>query len=312
MIEVDGIIERSKVVLRGTLERWIEVEGYRLAASLAFYALMSFIPLVVLGLAALQLVLGDNATSRWQVLSWVDATGSTALRSTVESALLGLRDASSGAVGLGIGLVGALIGASGVFAELDTSLNRTFGSEKPTTSFGAAVRALVHDRLFAFGAVIVTSLIVLVATIVGAATTALGDAVAPAWTTQIMSFLATTLLLAGTLTLCIKWVPDARIRWQSAAIGGLGAAVVLQVVRIPFGWAIVRFTDYPTYGVMGSVMVVLMWMWVAACILLLGASATATLEEAPVTKRELSSAPHSGRSPTKERRTVKDADLRAA
>lgn len=299
-----GILERIKTTLHATIDRWIEVEAYRLAASLAFYALISFVPLVVLAFAALQIVLGNDATTRWQVVSWVDATGSSALKSAVQSALLGLRSPSNGAIGLAIGLVGALIGASGVFAELDTTLNRIFGSETPTKSLREAARTLVHDRLSAFAAVAVASLIVLVATVLGAATTALGDAVAPSWTTQMISFVVTTLLLGGSLTLCIQWVPDAPVRWSSASIGGLGAAVVLQLVRIPFGWAIVRFTDYPTYGVMGSVMVVLLWMWVAACILLLGASATASLDERPVSKRQLTEPAASAQPPLKHAKTA--------
>jgi len=301
---VDSI--ELKAALRGTIDRWLDVEGYRLAASLAFYALMSFVPLVVLGLAALEIVLGNDATSRWQVLAWVDATGSAALKSTVESALLGLRDPESGAVGLAIGLVGALIGASGVFGELDTALNRIFGSEKPVQSFLHGLKVLIHDRLWAFVAVMVTSLIVLIATILGAATAAVGEVIAPPWTTQALSFVATTVFLGGTLTLCIKWVPNAHARWLSAAIGGISAAIVLQVVRVPFGWAIVRFTEYPTYGVMGSVLVVLMWMWVAACILLLGASATATLDGRPIMKREFITVPTSAKRP------IKNGSLRAA
>lgn len=306
---------RFKNALRGTIERWIEVEGYRLAASLAFYALMSFVPLAVLGLAALEIVLGDDAASRFEVLSWVDATSSGALRTTVESALLGLRNPSNGVIGAIVGLVGALMGASGVFSELDTALNRIFGSEKPTGSFGHALRVLVRDRLSAFAAVLVTSVIVLVATILGTATVAVGEEIAPPWTTQLISFSATTVLLAGALTLCVQWIPAAPVRWRSAAIGGACAAVVLQLVRLPFGWAIVRFTDYPTYGVMGSVLVVLMWMWVAACILLLGASATATLDARPIVKRELmplAPMPPGARRPTTARDSVRDASPRAA
>ena len=299
---------QATAALRGAFDRWIDVEGYRLAASLAFYALMSFVPLTVLGLAVLQLVFGDNAASRWQVLGWADATGSPALKSTVEAALLGLRDPSNGALGVVVGLVGALIGASGVFGELDTSLNRIFGSEKPTRTFRETVRVLVHDRLWAFASVIVTSLVVLVATILGTVTVALEDTwLAPPWTTQGISFVTTTTLLAATLTLCIHWVPNTPVRWKSSMLGGLAAAIVLQLVRIPFNWAIVRFTDYPTYGVMGSVLVVLTWMWVAACILLLGASITATLDDRPITRREVLPA-----SSTKRTEPVKDARLRAA
>ncbi len=305
-----------KSVLRGTVERWIEVEGYRLAASLAFYALMSFIPLVVLGLAALEIVLGDDSKTRFEMLSWVDATGSSALQTTLESALLGLRNPSNGKVGLVIGLVGALIGASGVFGELDTDLNRIFGSEKPVTSIGHALKTLLTDRMWAFGAVLVTSLIVLVATILGTATVAVGEEIAPPWTTQLISFAATTVLLGAALTVCFRWVPAAKVRWKSAALGGFAASVVAQVFRVPFNWAIVRFTEFPTYGVMGSVLVVLMWMWVAACILLLGASATATLDSRPIAKRALIpfvQVPPSTRAPRNvDDASVKDANQRAA
>ncbi len=281
-------------VLGSAGKRWVDVEAYRLAAALAFYALVSLFPLLILALAVLDLLLGDAASTRAWLFDWVDATRSPAVRGTVEEALAALhKRGSSGAIGLVVGVVGALLGASGVFGELDTALNRIFASERPMTSIRHALWTFVHDRLWAFFSVLGTMTLLLVASTAGTAWEQIGSALAPPLGLKVASFLLVTSAIAATVTLCIAWVPAARVRWWAAARGGLLAAVLLQLLRAGFGWAVVSFTDYPAYGVVGSVLVVLMWMYVAAAVLLYGASVAAVLNRSrqPVMRLQTSPPP---------------------
>jgi membrane protein len=291
------LAERGRLAAAGRVlgsagGRWVDVEAYRLAASLAFYALVSLFPLLILALAVLELVLGDASSTRAWLFDWVDATSSPAVRGTVVEALQALQErGASSVVGLTVGVVGALIGASGVFAELDTALNRIFASERPTTSIAHGLRTLLHDRLWAFVSVLGTNVLLLLASTVGTAWEQIGSAIAPPMGVKLASFGLSTVALGLAVTLCIKWVPDVRVRWSAAVRGGFLAAVLLQVLRAAFGWAIVRFTDYPAYGVVGSVLVVLMWMYVAAAVLLFGASVSAVLDRSPQPAMRLQSSP---------------------
>lgn len=287
----DGRLAAAGRVLSSAGGRWVDVEAYRLAASLAFYALVSLFPLLILALAVLELVLGDASSTRAWLFDWVDATSSPAVRGTVVEALQALQKRGSSVVGLTVGVVGALIGASGVFGELDTAMNRIFASERPTTSIKQALRTLLHDRLWAFVSVLGTMVLLLVASTAGTAWEQIGSAIAPPIGVKLASFALSTIALGLAVTLCIKWVPDVRVRWYAAARGGFLAAVLLQLLRAGFGWAIVRFTDYPAYGVVGSVLVVLTWMYVANAVLLLGASVAAVLNRSRQPAMRLESSP---------------------
>lgn len=292
LLAENGWIAAAGRVLSSAGGRWVDVEAYRLAASLAFYALVSLFPLLILALAVLELVLGDASSTRAWLFDWVDATSSPAVRGTVVEALEALQErGASGAVGLTVGVVGALIGASGVFAELDTALNRIFASERPTSSVVHALKVLLHDRLWAFVSVVGTMVLLLVASTAGTAWEQIGSAIAPPFGVKLASFALSTIAIGLAVTLCIKWVPDVRVRWSAAVRGGFLAAVLLQILRAGFGWAIVRFTDYPAYGVVGSVLVVLMWMYVAAAVLLLGASVSAVLNRSPQPAMRVQSTP---------------------
>lgn len=285
-------VARAGRALGSALGRWIDVECYRLAASLAFYALISLFPLLILGLAVLELVLGDSTQARTWLFEWLQASGERGVQSTVEDALGTLQErGASGVVGLVVGVVGALVGASGVFGELDTALNRTFASERPMESIRQALRVLLHDRLWAFVSVLGTMVLLLAASTAGTAWEQVGSALAPPFGYKVLSFALSTAAIGAAVTLCIHWIPAARVAWRAAAIGGFLAALLLQLLRLAFGWAVVRFTDYPAYGVVGSVLVVLLWMYVAAAVLLYGASVAAVINRSPQPVMQLRSMP---------------------
>jgi membrane protein len=150
---------------------------------------------------------------------------------------------------------------------------------------------LLRDRLWAFVSVLATMALLLVASTAGTAWEQVGAALAPPFGFKVLSFALSTAAIGLAVTLCIHWIPDARVAWRAAAPGGFLAALLLQVLRLGFGWAVVRFTDYPAYGVVGSVLVVLLWMYVAAAVLLYGASVAAVLNRSPQPMMQLRSTP---------------------
>lgn len=256
--------------------RFVDIEAYRLGASLALFGLLSLMPILLLTLGVLQAIIGDSSSARESVAEWFDASSSPEVRALMATTIDGLRFGTEGSVlGVVLGAVGALIGASGVFAELDTALNRVFGSERPLGSWRDALYVFVHDRLWSFLFVALTSLLVLVAGFAGLARDAFaewsGDHDALRYLTGVATLAVTSLSIAA----CLRWVPDRWVPWSAAVRGGVVAAVLLLLVRKPFAVLTVRLGGYAAYGAVGSMLAVITWIYVSSMVLLFGASIAA-------------------------------------
>jgi membrane protein len=176
-----------------------------------------------------------------------------------------------------LGILGAVFGASGIFLELDAALNKLFQVPLPKRSFWQEVKETVRDRASALGLVMVTSVVLLFGTLILAG----ADVVAARLPTHfaalpgLVTNLATMSLTAGALTLCYRVVPATPVRWPPAALGGLLAALGLLAARWPLTWAMVHLTSYAAYGIVGVLLLIMTWLYVASCILMFGAAVAA-------------------------------------
>jgi membrane protein len=259
-----------------SFDRFSESDAPRLAASMSYYAVFSLFPLLLVLGALAEYALGDSQALRNRVLAWAAGSGSSATRHVLEEALVGVASrAPSPAAGISLGVIAALLGASGVFMELDTALGRIFQVRPKKLGFFASVVEFVNDRLVGFLVVIVTSVALLVTTL------ARGALELPASVpgAAVLGNAASLAIGGGALTtgiaLCYRLLPGKRAPWSAAWKGALLASLLLHVVREPFAWFIVKFTSYAAYGVMGAVLGILTWFQAAACLLLFGACVAA-------------------------------------
>lgn len=270
--------------IRAALDRWIDGEGYRMASAQAYTLLVALVPLFVFLISVGHLLLGDSAAIRGALLRLVDGSDSPTVRAALLEVLdKAVRHAPS-VTGLVVGLLGSLFSASSVFIELDAALNRLFGIEKKATSAASeSAREWLRERVIGVLLVMGTSLVLLLAVLVGVVLSAVdrvlqGPAVL---LSKALSAGATLGLLVLALTLCYRFIPDKDVPWGSAARGGLAAAVLFTLLRWPFGWIVVHITDYAAYGVVGAMLTVLFWFYLTSCVLLLGASLAASHQGAP-------------------------------
>jgi membrane protein len=282
-----------KDVLGRAVERWSDAEAYRLAASLSFYALSSMFPLMLVAVSAGELLLGGSAEVRGTLISALDGTNSETVRGLLEDTLSGVQSAASRSHwGVALGVLGAVFGASGIFLELDAALNKLFKVPLPKRTFWQDVKETVRDRASALGLVMVTSVVLLFGTFVltGADVVAARLPTRSAALPGLVTNLASVLLTAGALTLCYRVVPGTRVRWPAAALGALLAALGLLGARWPLTWAVVHLTSYAAYGIVGVLLLLMTWLYVASCILLFGAAVAAVCnrQESEVDERSAS------------------------
>jgi len=277
-----GAVRHSVSISVESLTRFVDAEAYRLAASLSFYALSSLLPLLLLAIAVGDILLGDSTELRLSLIRLLDVTDSQALREVILGALEGARGTTErSGWGIALGLIGAGLGASGIFLELDTAMEKLFRIAPVKRSVLKHIHRFLLDRGAALLLVVGTCLLLLFGVLILSSVELLASRLrlpAETWPGG-LTYLLTLALFVGALTLCFKIVPEPRVPLRAALAGALVATLGLTLVRLPLTWAVTHLTSYSTYGVIGALLVLVTWFYVASCILLFGAAITAHISQ---------------------------------
>jgi len=283
-----GAVRRVRGVLEDGGKRWVDAEGYRLAASLSYYALFSAFPLILVAISVGEIVLGDSIDLKQSAIRVLNGSNSEAVRVILEETIVSAQGAADRTRwGLIVGIVVAAFGASSIFLELDGAFDKLFRVRTPDRTFLQNLRVLVVDRAAALALVALTSVLLLVVTIALSAVNVVisklpSAAALPLFATaapRLAADFASVLVLGVALGLCYRMVPNLRVRWRAAWIGGFAASVLLYVVRWPFTLAVAHLTNYSAYGVVGALLLMLTWMYVAGSVLLFGGAIAAIENE---------------------------------
>ena len=255
----------------GTNRRFRAHDCLLLAAGLAFYTILSLFPLL-LGLTAIfgPLLEGTDLQQRLIVTVSNAFPGSTDLitRTFAEAA------GSQRTIGV-VSLVTLILSASQIFVGIRRALNRAWGVTH-THSFlhrrlleAAMLGSVILLVLASWAAVSLFSVVrpLLPATLAVPGTGPVAGTIA-ALTSFTLSF--------GVFALLYRFVPKANVSWADVRLGALLAAILFEVGKYAFSWYLTGFARYSLiYGSLGTTIVFLMWSYLSALILLLGAELTA-------------------------------------
>jgi membrane protein len=265
--------------------RWVDDACYRLGASLAFYAVFSIFPLALLAVTVVGFLLGDDASVRHKVVVWFAKASTPQFQSLLDQTLESMQThRSERGIGAVVGIVTLLLGASGVFSELQTTLNTIWRvPAPPSRGFWAAVLQEVKDKALSFAVVGAAAVALLASLATGTALAAIG-----AETSRVVggNYLWRMLDLAGSLvllTMCIaamfRMIPQATVKWRDVLGGALVTALLFVALRSLLAWYLASLGSYAAYGAVGAVLGLLMWIYVASLILFFGAELTRVYAE---------------------------------
>jgi membrane protein len=262
-------------ILKCAVAGWWNDNVPRLGASLAYYTLFAMAPILVISIAIAGFFFGAEAV-RGEVVSQmrglVGDTGALAVQSMLENAAT-RRDSALATV---IGLATFFLGATGAFLELQTALNGIW-RVKPRPNAG--LRQMLFQRLISFGLVVGVGFVLLVSLVISAALAALdryiGNAFpgfAVVWTAinVLVSFGVVTLLFA----MIYQFLPDVELRLRDVWVGALVTAGLFTVGKGLIGLYLGTSAIASSYGAAGSVVVLLVWVYYSAQVVLLGAEFT--------------------------------------
>ncbi|MGH8957215.1 MAG: YihY/virulence factor BrkB family protein [Acidimicrobiia bacterium] len=253
---------------------WMDDKAPRLGAALSYYTAFSLPPLLVALIGIAGVALGADVVTERIVDQMGGLVGSESAELLGTAIAEARQTTGTGwAVALGVGLL--IIAASGVFAQLQDALNTIWEVQaKP----GGGIWRLVQKRLLSLAAVLGAGFLLLVSLAVSAATAALVDlagsvqSLAPfvAALDLVVSLLVITVLFA----LIFKFLPDVRIKWGDVWIGALITAVLFIAGKFAIGFYLGTSDVGSAYGVAGSLIIIMVWIYYSSLIVFFGAELT--------------------------------------
>jgi membrane protein len=261
-------------VLKETVTEFMEDKVLRLSAALAYYAIFSLGPLLVIVIGIASFFLGQATVQdevQRQLQAFVGSDAAQAVQSLASSKKHG-----TGIVATALGIVALVIGATGLFGQLQDSLN-TIWEVQPKP--GRGLWGLLRDRFLSFTMILGIAFLLLISmvitTLLQAATGALGDALPMSETALhalnfVVSFSVITLLFA----MIFKYLPDAQVRWRDVWVGAAGTAILFTIGKFAIGLYLGQQSTASTYGAAGSLVLVLLWVYYSSLILFFGAEFT--------------------------------------
>jgi membrane protein len=272
-------------LLKDTFSEFNEDKVPRLAAALSYATIFSIAPLFIITISVVAFFLNPAAGGAGHHGQTEDALVNTirgAMGDDAAKTVRGMVTAAfnrprSGRIAAILGWITLIIGASGLFAALQDSLNTVWHVEAKKQSIWATVR----ERVASLGMVLAIGFVLLVSFAVNAvaqfATTYLQKlmpfpqfGVIVLAVSTVVSLLLITLLLA----LIFRVLPDVKIAWKDVGLGAFATALLFLVGQWAIGLYIGKTGVASSYGAAGSLIVILLWVYYSSMIILLGAEFT--------------------------------------
>ena len=262
-------------LLKETASDWKEDKADRLAASLAFYTILSLAPLVVIAVAVAGLAVGEEA-ARGQLSGQIAALVGPQAAPAIEGFLANAHKPSTGVISTVVGAAVLLMGASGVFGELQDSLNTIWEvAPKP----GRGIWGMIRDRFFSFTMVVGVGFLLLVSLVVSAGLAVVGNVMSSnlpggeaLW--RVVNFAVAFGVVTALFALIYKVVPDVNVRWSDVWVGAAVTALLFTLGKIGIGLYLGKSTVASAYGAAASIVVITIWVYYSAQILFMGAEFT--------------------------------------
>ena len=263
-------------LLKQTASEWMEDDAPSLGAALAYYTVFSLAPLMTIAIAIAGFFFGKEA-AQGQIFDelrvLLGEEGGKAIEEMVQSASA---QPTVGVVATVISVIILLFGASGVFGQLQASLNRIWGVKpKP----GRGVLGIIQDRLLSFGFTLVVGFLLLVSLLLTAGIALVADlagGLMPASETlaQLLNFVLSLAIITLLFAMIFKFLPDAKIAWRDVWIGAFLTALLFTVGKFALGLYLGKSSVASSYGAAGSLIVLLLWVYYSSQILFFGAEFT--------------------------------------
>ncbi len=255
---------------------WVDDYAPSMGAAIAYYTVFSLAPLLVIVIAIAGALFGREAVQGLIVTELSGLIGPEGAV-LVETLVAAASDTERGLVAGLVSLVVLLVGATTVFAELQSALDRIW--QVPERAKPAGVWGVLRARLLSFGLILGVAFLMMVSLTVSAGLAALGTwmgGLVAGWEAVLHALkLAVSLaVFTGLFAMIYKLLPSPPIAWRDVWVGAFATALLFEVGKLLIGLYIGKSGVNESFAAAGSLVVLLAWVYYAAQVFLLGAEFT--------------------------------------
>lgn len=271
-----NIFSKSWNLLKDTFLEFNDDNAIKLSAALSYYTIFALPPLLIIIITICGFFFGEEAVTG-QLYGQINELVGNEAAIQVQEAIKNVQLSDSNLFVTVFGIIMLLIGASGVFAEIQSSINYIWGLRaKPNKGF----KKFIQNRLMSFSMIASVGFLMLVSLMVNATLDVLNTRLKfyfPESTVYLFYILNLAIVL-GSITLLFaiifRTLPDGIIKWKDAFIGASCTSVLFMIGKFAIGFYLGNSTIASVYGAAGSVVIILVWVYYSAIILYFGAEFT--------------------------------------
>ena len=271
--------ERAKNIfsmLKATYTEWNEDEPFRQSAVIAYYSIFSLPALLIIIINAVGIIYGEEAV-QGEISAQIGSLVGAEAAQQVEDIIASTSQQSNNFFAIVIGIGTLLFGATGVFYQLQQSLNKVWEVElKPNSGY----TKLAIDRATSLGVILAIGFLLLVFLVVTTALSALGGWIERQlpdfmlYVFQAVNFLVPFGVITLLFALIYKVLPDVTISWRAVWVGAVVTALLFSIGKSAIGFYFGQSNPASAFGAAGSIILILLWVNYSALIFLFGAEFT--------------------------------------
>jgi len=263
--------------LKISSKEWWAKDPFKESAVIAYYAIFSLPGLLVVIITVAGYFFGQEAVNG-QLASQITSIMGADTAQQIEDIIAKGTESKNSLLATIIGAITILVGATGVFAQFQKSINTIWEVKADETKSG--ILSLLKARLFSFGLIIAIAFILIASLVISATLSALGT-----WITnyfseslliliQVFNIILSLSILAVLFALMFKYFPDAKIKWRHVWIGSFVTAFLFEIGKAALGLYFGKADPGSGYGAAGSIILIMLWVSYSSMIVFYGAEFT--------------------------------------
>ncbi len=259
-----------------SVSSWSDDFAPSMGAAISYYTVFSLSPLLLIIIAVAGFVFGEEAVQGelvGQLQGFMGREGASAIQTMIKAA----HEPTGGVVATVVGVVLLLVGATTVFAELQSALDRIW--KVPEKIKPKGLWPVLRARVLSFGLILALAFMLMVTLVLSTVLSAVGSMASgwlpgSEWLLQLLNMGVSIGLSTVLFAMIFKYMPSVKIDWRDVWVGAFVTALLFEAGKYLIGLYIGKSGATETFAAAGSIVVLLLWVYYASQIFLLGAEFT--------------------------------------
>jgi membrane protein len=263
-------------VLKKTVSEFLNDRAMKLGAALSYYTVFSMAPLLIIIISIAGVFYGDDAV-RGEIFGQIRGLVGEASAAQIQEILKNIRLSGDNVWGTILGVITLVFGASGVFAEIQDSINYIWALKaKPKRG----LFKIVMNRLLSFSMIASVGFLLLVSLMINAFMEILLRRLerlfedSAVWIMYGLNLIVVFAIITLLFSIIFRVLPDGKVAWKDTFVGAIFTAFLFMIGKAAIGLYLGNSDISTTYGAAGSIVIILLWVYYSAIILYFGAEFT--------------------------------------